>query len=105
MVNTVKKILELLREQSIIPEHALTNVEAELDSPKDMRYNVVYELLSTERKYVQDLEALQVQMLNIFMIALFTMFVYEELYERSTSTRSTFTRHNALFIWKFECTC
>ncbi|KAG1145481.1 hypothetical protein G6F37_005476 [Rhizopus arrhizus] len=59
VVNTVKKILELLREQSIIPEHALTNVEAELDSPKDMRYNVVYELLSTERKYVQDLEALQ----------------------------------------------
>ncbi|KAG0759353.1 hypothetical protein G6F57_009267 [Rhizopus arrhizus] len=60
VVNTVKCILELLKEQGTIPEHALTEIEtSNNDSPKDMRDNVVYELLSTERKYVQDLEALQ----------------------------------------------
>jgi hypothetical protein len=35
-----------------------------MNKPKDMRGNVVFELLLTERKYVQDLEALQVIILS-----------------------------------------
>lgn len=52
--------MELLIEQGVIPKHALTEVETSNESPKDQRDNVVYELVSTERKYIQDLEALQV---------------------------------------------
>ncbi|KAG1436921.1 hypothetical protein G6F56_013347 [Rhizopus delemar] len=40
VVNTLKRILELLKEQGIIPEQALTEVETSHDSPKDMRDNV-----------------------------------------------------------------
>ncbi|CAO3698705.1 unnamed protein product [Rhizopus stolonifer] len=65
VVNTLKRILELLKEQGIIPEQALTEIETSHDSPKDMRDNVVYELVSTERKYVQDLEALQTYMREV----------------------------------------
>ncbi|RCI03698.1 hypothetical protein CU098_002880, partial [Rhizopus stolonifer] len=58
VVNTVKRILDMLEEQGIIE---VISVQSGLtsDSPKGMRDNVVFELLSTERKYVQDLEALQ----------------------------------------------
>ncbi|KAI8972156.1 hypothetical protein BDB01DRAFT_900585 [Pilobolus umbonatus] len=57
VVNTVKRILDLLEEKGIISVKSLD--EACMNQPKDMRDNVVFELLSTERKYVQDLEALQ----------------------------------------------
>ncbi|GAN10188.1 conserved hypothetical protein [Mucor ambiguus] len=60
VVNTVKRILDLLEEQGIIHVDTLTESTClTFESPKDMRDNVVFELLSTERKYVQDLESLQ----------------------------------------------
>lgn len=61
-MNTVKRILDLLEEQGIIHVDTLTESTClTFESPKDMRDNVVFELLSTERKYVQDLESLQVR--------------------------------------------
>lgn len=53
--------MDLLEEQGIIHVDTLTESTClTIESPKDMRDNVVFELLSTERKYVQDLETLQV---------------------------------------------
>lgn len=76
------------------------------DSPKDMRDNVVFELLSTERKYVQDLEALQVglSLLITSLLQITNANPKKGLYERSTKSCSTKSRYNALFIWKFKCT-
>ncbi|KAI9471418.1 hypothetical protein BDB00DRAFT_948253 [Zychaea mexicana] len=61
VVNTVRKILELLEVNGIIciqyhRRHSSTS------TPKDTRSKVVTELLETERKYVQDLESLQYYM-------------------------------------------
>lgn len=50
----------MLEEKGTISVNSLTESALTTDSPKDMRDNVVFELLSTERKYVQDLEGLQV---------------------------------------------
>lgn len=63
-MNTVKRILDLLEEKGTISVKSIKESALSTDSPKDMRDNVVYELLSTERKYVQDLEGLQVSELN-----------------------------------------
>ncbi len=59
-MNTVKRILDLLEENETISVKSITESALTIDSPKDMRDNVVFEMVSTERKYVQDLEALQV---------------------------------------------
>ncbi|KAI7894005.1 uncharacterized protein EV154DRAFT_499888 [Mucor mucedo] len=59
VVNTVKRILDLLEEKGTISVKSIKESALTTDSPKDMRDNVVFELLSTERKYVQDLEGLQ----------------------------------------------
>ncbi|KAI8981878.1 hypothetical protein BDF20DRAFT_863738 [Mycotypha africana] len=45
----------IIHVESLSEEDVLTNPA----TPKDLRDNVVYELVSTERKYVQDLESLQ----------------------------------------------
>lgn len=50
----------MLEENGVISVKSITESALTSESPKDMRDNVVFELLSTERKYVQDLEALQV---------------------------------------------
>lgn len=50
----------MLEENGAISVKSITESALTSESPKDMRDNVVFELLSTERKYVQDLEALQV---------------------------------------------
>lgn len=52
-------VLQLLEERGIIS--SFTNNRNSLNAPKDTRDKVVHELLETERKYVQDLEILQVK--------------------------------------------
>lgn len=59
-MNTVKRILDLLEDKEIISVPSIAESTLTIDTPKDMRDNVVFEMISTERKYVQDLEALQV---------------------------------------------
>ncbi|CAO3657680.1 unnamed protein product [Mucor hiemalis] len=59
VVNTVKRILDLLEDKEIISVPSIAESTLTIDTPKDMRDNVVFEMISTERKYVQDLEALQ----------------------------------------------
>lgn len=61
VVNTVRRILDMLEENGTISVQSMKESALTTDSPKDMRDNVVFELLSTERKYVQDLEGLQVK--------------------------------------------
>ncbi|KAI7862238.1 hypothetical protein BDF14DRAFT_1858476 [Spinellus fusiger] len=59
VVETVRRILSLLEEQGIISVNTATNRNSDPNAPKNMRDKVVVEFLETERKYVQDLEALQ----------------------------------------------
>ncbi|KAI9271781.1 hypothetical protein BDA99DRAFT_602523 [Phascolomyces articulosus] len=62
VVNTVKKILELLENNGIISIKKHHRCHSSTSNPKDTRSKVVIELLETERKYVQDLESLQYYM-------------------------------------------
>lgn len=57
MVHTLDLVLQLLEERGIISS---LNDHRNSYTPKDTRDKVVHELLETERKYVQDLEILQV---------------------------------------------
>lgn len=59
-MNTVLKILQLLEDKGIISSQCANQDSCPVVPPKDIRDQVVLELLSTERKYVQDLETLQV---------------------------------------------
>lgn len=59
----MKRILDLLEDKEIISVPSIAESTLTIDTPKDMRDNVVFEMISTERKYVQDLEALQVYIL------------------------------------------
>ncbi|OAD69987.1 hypothetical protein PHYBLDRAFT_96834, partial [Phycomyces blakesleeanus NRRL 1555(-)] len=59
VVDTLKRILDLLEDQGIISIHTATNRNSDPNAPKNMRDKVVVEFLETERKYVQDLETLQ----------------------------------------------
>ncbi|GAA5810275.1 hypothetical protein MFLAVUS_003695 [Mucor flavus] len=65
VVNTVRRILDMLEENGTISVQSMKESALTTDSPKDMRDNVVFELLSTERKYVQDLEGLQKYMREV----------------------------------------
>ncbi|KAI8373049.1 uncharacterized protein BYT42DRAFT_616235 [Radiomyces spectabilis] len=58
VVNTLKRILDLLEHEGIISIRS-SNRNSDPNAPKDKRDKVVFEFLETERKYVQDLEALQ----------------------------------------------
>ncbi|ORZ15329.1 hypothetical protein BCR42DRAFT_51753 [Absidia repens] len=62
VVNTVLKILQLLEDKGIISSQCASRDSCPMVPPKDIRDQVVFELLSTERKYVQDLETLQTYM-------------------------------------------
>ncbi|CAO3593038.1 unnamed protein product [Absidia cylindrospora] len=62
VVNTVLKILQLLEDKGIISSQCASRDSCPMVPPKDIRDQVVLELLSTERKYVQDLETLQTYM-------------------------------------------
>lgn len=64
-MNTINLILQLLEEKGIICTKDSANRNS-LNAPKDTRDKVVHELLETERKYVQDLEILQVTHLLFF---------------------------------------
>ncbi|SAM00119.1 hypothetical protein [Absidia glauca] len=60
VVNTVHKILQLLEDKGLISSpSSYCPSSASSSLAKDTRDQVVLELLSTERKYVQDLEILQ----------------------------------------------
>lgn len=56
--------MQLLEEKGIISTSDSANRNS-LNAPKDTRDKVVHELLETERKYVQDLEILQVVNLKL----------------------------------------
>ncbi|KAI8640044.1 hypothetical protein BD408DRAFT_404414 [Parasitella parasitica] len=60
VVNTIDLILQLMEEKGIISTNDSANRNSS-NAPKDTRDKVVHELLETERKYVQDLEILQIQ--------------------------------------------
>ncbi|CAO3607560.1 unnamed protein product [Cunninghamella blakesleeana] len=60
VVNTVNRILNLLEDKGIISiKSSSSNRDSNPIVPKNMRDQVILELLSTERKYVEDLETLQ----------------------------------------------
>ena len=56
----MRKILDLLEINGIISIQKHHRRHSSTSTPKDTRSKVVTELLETERKYVQDLESLQV---------------------------------------------
>ncbi|KAI9269651.1 hypothetical protein EDC94DRAFT_645910 [Helicostylum pulchrum] len=58
VVNTINKLLQLLENRGIITVRS-TNRNSDPNAPKNTRDKVVFELLETERKYVQDMEILQ----------------------------------------------
>ncbi|KAG4305943.1 hypothetical protein PORY_000853 [Pneumocystis oryctolagi] len=60
VAKTVSLILDKLEEKNLlIKRKKATSSDHDLNKPKDNRAKVVAELLDTERKYVQDMEALQ----------------------------------------------
>lgn len=58
VVNCINKILAKLEDEGIISAPRSPNRNSDPNAPKDTRDKVVYELVETERKYVQDLEVL-----------------------------------------------
>lgn len=63
-MNTINKLLQLLENRGIITVRSSNrNSDSTTDpnAPKNTRDKVVLELLETERKYVQDMETLQVK--------------------------------------------
>ncbi|KAH8550814.1 hypothetical protein BGW37DRAFT_457143 [Umbelopsis sp. PMI_123] len=58
VVNSINKILAKLEDEGIISAPRSPNRNSDPNAPKDTRDKVVYELVETERKYVQDLEIL-----------------------------------------------
>ncbi|CAO3595668.1 unnamed protein product [Absidia cylindrospora] len=62
VVNTVYKLLQLLEDKGLISTPCTSRDSCPMATPKGIRDQVVFELLSTERKYVQDLETLQTYM-------------------------------------------
>ncbi|KAF7728905.1 hypothetical protein EC973_005300 [Apophysomyces ossiformis] len=59
VVDTVNKLLDLLEEEGIITSKGPFSQPPTPAPPKDTRDKVVFELLETERKYVQHLQTLQ----------------------------------------------
>lgn len=61
MVNVLKRVVEMMEERRIValpvPNHC---TDSPMTTPNDTRDKIVIELLETERKYVEDLETLQV---------------------------------------------
>ncbi|CAJ0871686.1 6831_t:CDS:10 [Entrophospora sp. SA101] len=62
VINTVKLVIDKIEEKGLLnmsKRHTLRNSDP--TKPTDNRARVVHELLETERKYVQDMEALQIK--------------------------------------------
>lgn len=62
VINTVTKLLDLLEDQGLLlaPTEGAQDTQV-VPRPTDDRSMVVREILDSERKYVQDLEVLQVR--------------------------------------------
>ena len=60
VINTVTKLLDRLEEQGVLEAAPEVSPDLAPAGPSDLRTKVVDEILSGERKYVQDLEVLQV---------------------------------------------
>jgi cell division control protein 24 len=60
VVHTVSKILDMMEVEHIIKVPCIKRV-SDPGVPKDIRAKIVNELVETERKFVQDMEALQVK--------------------------------------------
>ncbi|KAI9286560.1 hypothetical protein BC943DRAFT_320941 [Umbelopsis sp. AD052] len=58
VVNSINKILAKLEDEGLVSAPRSPNRNSDPNAPKDTRDKVVYELVETERKYVQDLEIL-----------------------------------------------
>jgi cell division control protein 24 len=63
VVNTISKLLQILENRGIITVRSpnRNSDNSDPNAPKNTRDKVVLELLETERKYVQDMEFLQVK--------------------------------------------
>lgn len=59
VVKTISKLLDVFEQRGLLTEAPKTADADEFEKPSDERTWIVRELLSTERKYVQDLEVLQ----------------------------------------------
>ncbi|KAN0065399.1 Guanine nucleotide exchange factor for Cdc42p [Thecaphora frezii] len=59
VVRTINRLLDVMEERGLLVENKRRTEQDDLETPSDDRAKVVRELLTTERKYVQDLEVLQ----------------------------------------------
>ncbi|PWY98848.1 hypothetical protein BCV70DRAFT_192816 [Testicularia cyperi] len=59
VVRTINRLLDVFEERGLLDESKRQTSGDELEHPSDDRAKVIRELLTTERKYVQDLEVLQ----------------------------------------------
>lgn len=59
VVRTINRLLDVFQERGLLIETNRKSDNDDLDHPSDDRAKVIRELLTTERKYVQDLEVLQ----------------------------------------------
>nr|QBH67572.1 putative CDC24-GTP/GDP exchange factor [Ustilago esculenta] len=59
VVRTINRLLDVFEERGLLIETNRKSDNDDLDHPSDDRAKVIRELLTTERKYVQDLEVLQ----------------------------------------------
>ncbi len=59
VVRTINRLLDVLQERGLLIETNRKSDNDDIDHPSDDRAKVIRELLTTERKYVQDLEVLQ----------------------------------------------
>ncbi len=59
VVRTINRLLDVFEERGLLIETNRKTDNDDLDHPSDDRAKVIRELLTTERKYVQDLEVMQ----------------------------------------------
>lgn len=59
VVRTINRLLDVFEERGLLIETNRKSDNDDLDHPSDDRAKVIRELLTTERKYVQDLEVMQ----------------------------------------------
>lgn len=60
VVRTINRLLDVFEERGLLIENKRKAEDDALENPSDDRAKVIRELLTTERKYVHDLEVLQV---------------------------------------------
>lgn len=59
VVKTINRLLDIFEERGLLLKSSRRSETEDLEQPSDDRAKVIRELLTTERKYVQDLEVLQ----------------------------------------------